>query len=53
MTNDDKADLVVSGLYTSGSRIVGYNATSLAPGLSPLKVFTPLTLGGDMSMGCS
>jgi hypothetical protein len=51
MTHDGKADLVVSGLYPGGTRISGYNGTSLAPGLTPLKIFNTFVLGGGYVNG--
>jgi hypothetical protein len=51
MNGDGKAELVVSSLYTTGTRVVGYDATSLAPGLKPVKAFNAFMLGGGYVSG--
>ena len=51
MNGDGKADLVVSARYTTGSRVAGFNATSLAPGVTPVKMFNAFTLGGGYVSG--
>ena len=53
MTGDNRADLVVTSLYTGGSRVQGYRGESLAPGVTPVKAFKSLTLGGITSTACS
>ena len=57
MTGDGKADLVVTSLYTTGSRVVGFDGTTLAPGVTPVKDSTPSRSAADVSglflaLGC-
>jgi photosystem II stability/assembly factor-like uncharacterized protein len=46
MNHDGLADLAVSGLYTTGVRVSGFNGGSLRPGSTPTAVFTAFTLTG-------
>jgi hypothetical protein len=45
MTGDGKAELVVSGLYTGGTIVSGFDGVSLSPGTTRTKVFKSFTLG--------
>ena len=51
MTGDGKAELVVTSLYSTGSRVVGYKGTSLVQGSRPAKAFSAFTLGGGYVNG--
>jgi hypothetical protein len=51
MTGDGKADLVVSSLYSTGSRVAGFNGESLVPGAIRQRLFTRLMLGGPYVSG--
>jgi hypothetical protein len=51
MTGDERADLVVTSLYSAGSRVAGYRGESLAPGSTPAKTFKSFTLGGGYVNG--
>jgi hypothetical protein len=46
MTGDNRADLVVSALYSTGSRVLGYAGESLTPGVTPVGAFRSFTLAG-------
>jgi hypothetical protein len=43
---DGKADLVVTGLYSSGALAFGFNGVTLASGGAPARVFNDLALSG-------
>jgi hypothetical protein len=47
LNDDDRADLVVSAMYTNGTRVFGYTGTSLAPGVTPVAAFNRITLTGS------
>ena len=51
MNGDGKAELVVTSLYTNGSRVVGYRGSSLAQGSKPTRVFNAFMLGGSYVNG--
>jgi len=51
MTGDGVADLVVTGLYTTGSRFWGYRGETVATGVKAAKSFQPFTLGGQYVNG--
>jgi hypothetical protein len=48
---DGFADLVISSRYTNGSRVYGFDGTSLVPGVSRVSLFTPFTLTGSFGAG--
>jgi hypothetical protein len=51
VNHDGKADLIVSSLYTTGSRVASYTGTSLLPGGTPTKAFNAFMLGGAFTKG--
>jgi len=51
MTGDGQADLAVSGLYTTGTRVWGYRGDSLELGAKPENTFQKFTLGGGYING--
>jgi hypothetical protein len=51
MTGDRRAELVVTGLYPSGSRVRGYDGATLTPGRTPEAVFNTFNLGGRYANG--
>jgi hypothetical protein len=46
VTGDGRADLAVSGLYSTGTRVAVYTGTSLRSGTSPARAFPEFTLTG-------
>jgi len=51
MTGDGKAELVVSSLSATGSRVVGFQGSTLDVGSTPEKAFKCFTLGGGYLNG--
>jgi parallel beta-helix repeat protein len=43
---DGRADLAVTAMYTTDTRVFGYSGTSLRPGVTPTTLFTRLSLSG-------
>jgi hypothetical protein len=50
---DGKADLVMTAWYSNGTRVYGYNATTLAPASSPTRLFSAFALGGSLGAGAN
>lgn len=46
VNGDTRVDLVVTALYGAGTRVLGYNGTSIAPGSTPVRLFPIISLGG-------
>jgi hypothetical protein len=51
MNGDGKSEVVVTSLYSAGTRFVGYDGLSIAQGSKPKWAFNAFTLGGSYVNG--